>query len=254
MDDARTEMLELVRRQLAIDMNCSPEDFMRDGTLFTESTLHPNRRMFDRQIPFLEAATMGKGIVITGDPVLLSRAKPHLEGKSRDDLFSAPFLYGHSLYYLLATDSAPVLPYPEGIRLEVRSEVEIHSLYAVRGFENAIQYDVAHPRPDALVLSAYKGDTIIGMAGASADCEQMWQIGIDVLPPFRGLGLAACLVSRLAQLILEKGKTPYYGTSSSNIASQSVAYRSGFMPAWMCTYRHALDGKTPYGDLGIVVG
>jgi predicted GNAT family acetyltransferase len=84
------------------------------------------------------------------------------------------------------------------------------------------------------------------MAGASADCENMWQIGIDVLPPFRGKGLASCLVSRLAALILKRGIVPFYCTGSFNIPSQLVAYRSGFFPAWMCTYRHALDGSSPY--------
>jgi len=84
---------------------------------------------------------------------------------------------------------------------------------------------------------------IIGMAGASADCEMMWQIGIDVLPDYRSKGLATALVARLAREILLRDKVPYYGTATGNIASQRVAYRAGFKPAWTCVYRGRFDGE-----------
>ena len=41
-------------------------------------------------------------------------------------------------------------------------------------------------RPDMLAVAAIDGDKIMGMAGASADNKTMWQIGIDVLPKYRG--------------------------------------------------------------------
>ena len=37
---------------------------------------------------------------------------------------------------------------------------------------------------DVLAVGAYDGDRLIGLAGCSADCETMWQIGVDVLPAF----------------------------------------------------------------------
>ena len=90
-----------------------------------------------------------------------------------------------------------------------------------------------------------QGDEIAAMAGASADSSLMWQIGIYVLPKYRNKGLAASLVSSLAIMIMERGIIPYYGTASSNIASQAAAYRSGFMPAWMCSYKNTLDRTSP---------
>lgn len=107
-------------------------------------------------------------------------------------------------------------------------------------------YDKNHPRPDILAMYAMKQNKIVGMAGASIDSKTMWQIGIDVLPPYRNAGLASCLVSNLAVMIMEQGIVPYYGTASSNIPSQAVAHRSGFMPTWMCTYKNIFDGKSPY--------
>lgn len=38
---------------------------------------------------------------------------------------------------------------------------------------------------DVLGVGAYDDGRLIALAGCSADCETMWQIGIDVLPPYR---------------------------------------------------------------------
>ncbi|MGE7828166.1 hypothetical protein [Paenibacillus sp. NPDC093718] len=35
------------------------------------------------------------------------------------------------------------------------------------------------------------------MAGASKTCTKLWQIGTEVLPKYRNLGLASYLVNRL---------------------------------------------------------
>ena len=41
---------------------------------------------------------------------------------------------------------------------------------------------------DVLGLGAYDGETLVGFAACSADCEGMWQIGVDVLPGYRRRG------------------------------------------------------------------
>lgn len=241
-------ILQIARYQLAADMNCDPQDFLRDGTVFCEAA--PGRGIWldERQTPHLRAATMGKGVVVCADSQLLNKVRSILYGKERDDLFSAPFFLGHSIYYIPDGGRLEELPCPDGFSLGMREAGEIPSLYTFPGFDHAIWYDVRHPRPDALVVYATHGGQIAGMAGASADCESMWQIGIDVLPHYRGLGLASCLVSRLAAMILKRGIVPFYSTGSSNISSQAVACRSGFIPAWMCNYRHTLDGMSPFED------
>lgn len=248
MELNKSKMLEIVRKQLAIDMNCNMQDFLKEGIVFCEAKLNKGRRMFDRQSTFLEAATMGKSTVISGDKDILAKVKPLLENKTRDDIFAAPFLFGHSLYYLPDCDRIKKLPSPEGFTFHIKEGKEIHKLYNNPGFENAIMYDVNHPRPDVIAIYAMWDDKIAAMAGASADSSMMWQIGIDTLPEFRNKGLAVSLVSNLAIIIMEKRIVPYYGTASSNIASQSVAYKSGLFPAWMCSYKNTFDGTSLYGD------
>ncbi len=248
MEFNKSNILEIVRKQLAIDMNCNTNDFVKDGIVFCEAKLNEGRRMFDRQTPFLEIATMGKSIVVSADSDILTKVKPLLENKTREDIFVAPFILGHSLYYIPDCKRIKKLPSIDGFDIYIKEEEEIHELYKVSGFKNAIQYDINHPRPDVIAIYAMYGNEIVAMAGASADSNLMWQIGIDVLPRFRNKGLATNLVSNLAMMIMERGIVPYYGTASSNIASQSVAYRSGFIPTWMCSYKNTFDGTTPYGN------
>lgn len=159
--------------------------------------------MFDRQSPFLEIVTMGKGIVVSADSNILTKVKPLLENKTREDIFVAPFVFGHSLYYIPDCNRLKKLPMPDDFNFYIKEGKEIHDLYKISGFENAIQYDVNYPRPDVIVIYAMYNNKIVAIAGASADSNLMWQIGIDVLPQFRNKELVTSLVSNLAIMIME---------------------------------------------------
>ena len=86
---------------------------------------------------------------------------------------------------------------------------------------------------DVLAVGAYDGAKLVGLAGCSADCEEMWQIGIDVLPGYRCRGIAAALTSQLAAEVLRRDKVPFYCAAWSNIPSVRNAVKSGFRPAWV---------------------
>ena len=86
---------------------------------------------------------------------------------------------------------------------------------------------------DILCVGAFDGQKLVGLAGCSADCDSMWQIGIDVLPEYRQKGIASALTSRLATETLERGKVPFYCCAWSNIKSARNAIKSGFRPAWV---------------------
>ena len=45
-------------------------------------------------------------------------------------------------------------------------------------------------------------------------------------------GIGAALIARLKNAVIARGKLPYYGTAVSHIASQRVAVKAGFLPAW----------------------
>ena len=238
------EMLHTVQSQLAIDLNCTIDDLNgeKDKFIFVETRNNPGRRPFPRREMHFEMLSMGKSIVISASQNILDIVNPLLNKKDRDEAFSMPFVQGLGLFYLPDLSCIQPLTPPEGLDYEVVEPPDIHELYKFEGFRNAIQYDVDHPRPDILVLLAKKDGNIVGMAGASNDCARMWQIGLDVLPEHRNHGLAAYLVNWLTLEILNRGYVPYYGTASSNIASQRVAHRAGYSPAWLCAYKGKFDG------------
>ena len=85
---------------------------------------------------------------------------------------------------------------------------------------------------DMLGVGAYDGGKLIGFAGCSADCPEMWQIGIDVLPEYRQKGIASALTNQLARAIFREGKIPFYAAAWSNVRSFRNGLKSGFQPAW----------------------
>lgn len=238
------EMLTIVQRQLAIELNCTVADLNgeKDSFVFVEAKENPGRIPFPRGKQYFGMLTMGRAIIVSATPARLEYAREHLAGKSRDDAFEMPFISGHSMWYLPDLDHFQPLSAPDGFLYEIVEKNEISKLHEAKGFTNAIQYDLNHPLQSVLVTVARQGDAIVGMAGAWAHCSRMWPIGIDVLPEYRNNGLAAYLVNALAFEIIKRDIVPYYGTSSSNIASQKVAHRAGFMPAWMSDHKVRFEG------------
>ena len=86
---------------------------------------------------------------------------------------------------------------------------------------------------DKLAVGAFDNGKLVGLAGCSADCEMMYQIGVDVLPEYRKQGIASSITSRLALEIIKIGKVPFYCAAWSNIKSVRNAIKSGFKPAWV---------------------
>lgn len=238
------EMIEIVQSQLAVDLNCTVEDLngKKDEFVFRKAADNLGRRPFPRGEHHFEMLSLGKSIIISASSEILENIKPMLMGKSRDEAFSMPFIYGHGLNYLPDINLIKQLLPPEGFTFEFIEQDNISEFYHIDGFHNAIQYDSNSSRPDILLMIAKKGEKIIGMAGASNDCEILWQIGMDVLPEFRKNGLALYLVNMLTLEILSRGKIPYYCCSLSNIPSQRVAHRAGYFPAWINSYKGNFEG------------
>lgn len=86
--------------------------------------------------------------------------------------------------------------------------------------------------PDVLAVAAVSDGEIIGMAGASADSDDFWQIGINVVQEAEGRHVGTSLVSELTMDILRSGRIPYYGTGMSHIVSQRVAAAAGYDVFW----------------------
>ena len=107
---------------------------------------------------------------------------------------------------------------------------EIEEFRGDSRFSNAFSF--CETAPDMIGVAALRDGQILGMAGVSADGEQLWQIGIDVLPEARGSGIGVMLTELLKNEVLKEGKVPFYGTAVSHTFSRDVAIRSGFRAGW----------------------
>ena len=130
------------------------------------------------------------------------------------------------------------------LRVELLDAEQIERFRGDKRYSNALGFSAT--RPDVRVLAAYAvdgaGDTEgtgipanadpVAMVGMSDDSPIMRQIGIDVLPAFRGAGIASALVRDAARLTLAEGYLPFYGTSPSHMLSQRVAMNAGLVPTW----------------------
>ena len=136
------------------------------------------------------------------------------------------------------------------LRVELLDAEQFERFRGDKRYSNALGFSVT--RPDVLVLAAYPVDEDapeasdaavagestpvhadpIAMVGMSDDSPIMRQIGIDVLPAWRGAGIASVLVRDAARLTLAEGYLPFYGTSPSHILSQRVAMNAGLVPTW----------------------
>ena len=241
------QMVLEAKKQLALDLNCSASDFDRPGIWFCPSADLPGHRPFSRRGPAFDMVTFGAGTVISASASLLPGLQRQLGALERDALWSQPFLRSLEHYFLPDPKRLRSLSAPYKIRLEWSKREQMEELYRIPGFSNALGYDPDGPRPDVLAVSAWAGERLVGIAGASEDCEMLWQVGVDVLPDWRGKGLAAALISQLSLAVLQAGKIPYYGTSSSNLASQRTACRVGYYPAWVCSYEVLLEEESGKG-------
>jgi GNAT superfamily N-acetyltransferase len=133
-----------------------------------------------------------------------------------------------AVYYLPDVDKLRELPCPYEMR--ILHQEDFADLYLPE-WGNALCEK--RRELDVLGVGAYDNGRLVGLAGCSADCEDMYQIGIDVLPEYRRQGIASALTSRLAIEILKLDKVPFYCTAWCNLKSARNAIKCGFSPAWV---------------------
>ncbi len=258
MKDKERLFFEL-RTLLATEYNCKPGDFLRRDNVLTTTALHEGRRQYSSEPYFFHMATLGGNAVITAEECLHPFLQEFMKERPGHWLFELPNLlplerelnrFGYTLtqtyHMFLPTDGknnsetsqrSEELQHCEDRKhpwtLRWFTGDEIKPFYGDSRFPNAICPEFRPERPDRMVVCAYDGETIAGMAGCSEDAPGWMQIGIDVMPDYRSRGIGTLLVKLLKEKISEQGNIPFYGTSLSNYHSWKIALNSGFRPAWV---------------------
>jgi GNAT superfamily N-acetyltransferase len=133
-----------------------------------------------------------------------------------------------------------IKPIPCDYELKILQPEDYAHLYGTPGWGNAIGSG-RRKYLDRIAIGAYDGTTLIGLAGSSADCETMWQIGVDVLPEYRRKGIASSLITNLVVEILNTGFVPYAGCRWANVRSLKTQLAIGFKPAWVDMLASPID-------------
>lgn len=239
------DILKIAIAQSALDSNCAPEDFLKKEGAVVISKGNAGARRY-LSLPFeLDLTSYGNGVVASVSPdmpALLEIARSYIAKYPAAHCFETPNLhvlmealkpFGLNIcfmaeYWLPDLDVLRPLSCPYQTKL---LELQDFSSLYLPEWSNALCEKRKHL--DMLAVGAYDGDKLIGLAGCSADSDTMWQIGIDVLPEYRRLGVASALTSVLALETIKRGKAPFYCCAWSNVASARNAIRSGFRPAWV---------------------
>lgn len=252
---SKSEVQLMARMQLAKDLACSPRDFTRPSNTVMPFQVQEGRRPFQER-EFLYVACFGRGAVFSVDPLIQGAVEEAAARRKGPEWFEHGTMreldrilepHGWEMgdvhlaylpeFLLRRADSglAPVRWF-EG--------AAVRQLYENPSFPNALTYRPDSFRPDVLAVASCdeKGE-ITGLAGASADSRKFWQIGIDVLPGNRREGLGSYLVNLLTAEIIRRGVIPYYATQAGNIASQSIARKCGYYPAWVEMHASPISEK-----------
>jgi hypothetical protein len=224
----KQDILNIVCHYLANNMNCTMEDLNGKDTIFTlNNQVSP---------PYVKILGIGNANIIALSPDIYEYARQQLVDKNRDELFESILIYGQSLYYIPDLQQMTPLSCDTDFQYELLVGDEIEKLKGIKGFDNSLAFDNKGYTPTDIVLYAMNHNDIIGLAGASYVNDDLREVGIDVKSVYRGRGLATVLVRNLSVEILNRGKIPFYCASTTNIASQAVAIRSGYMPFWTDTF------------------
>lgn len=236
------DILQVAMEQSAIDAACRPEDFKSSENRVVESIFDPRARRY-LTLPFdCHLISYGNNIVASTTEKYRGIVSNYIHRFPMEHCFETPNL--HVLNDALGQDGLRICFMAEYFLPDVQLLQERACRYSIKllfpaDFETLYTPEWSNAlcekrkQLDVLGVGAYDGDCLVGLAGCSADCDTMWQIGIDVLPEYRRQGIASALTSRLALEILKRGKVPFYCAAWSNIRSVRNAIKSGFRPAWV---------------------
>ena len=236
------QILKIAMEQSALDLCADAADFEKSTNVLVRSRVSEGARRY-LELPFsCQLVSYGNNVVASVSAGFEEITEGYINGYPTEHIFETPNLHvlnerlmqkGQKIcfmaeYFLPDVQTLRSLDCPYERKILTRKDFS--DLY-LPSWSNALCKN--RSELDVLGVGAYDGDRLVGLAGCSADCDTMWQIGIDVLPEYRRQGIASSLTSRLALEVLDRGRVPFYCAAWCNVRSVRNAIRSGFRPAWV---------------------
>ncbi len=250
------DIFDIAIQQSAKDYSISANDLLNGYySIYSPSEVTGDARNYLKQKPYCNFVYYGHSLVAVVDEEMQGFVGQYLSKyeKSIYRCFDAPQITalnnelekkGKCIAHI-AQFFLPDVEYTPDLNTEIETRVffedEILDLYEDKRFPMALCYKRTGERVDMIAVAAYVNGQIAGLAGASNDCQTMWQIGIDVLEEFRFQKIASTLTFLLSQEILKRGKVPFYCCAWSNLASKNTARKAGFKDAWIELTAKSID-------------
>ncbi len=233
---------QIAMEQSAFDANCKAEDFLCEKNVITISKEHPSARRYLKLPHSCNLISYGNNIVATISEEYREIVENYINKYPAEHCFETPNMHvlndafqehGFRVCFMaeyFLPDVELLRELPCEYEMKLLTQEDFAELYTEE-WSNALCEK--RKELDVLGMGAYHNGKLIGLAACSADCDTMWQIGIDVLPEYRRKGIASALTGRLALEILERDKVPFYCCAWSNLKSAGNAIKCGFRPAWV---------------------
>ena len=183
------DVLRTAMRQSAIDSGCRPEDFAGLENVVVRSCAAPGARRYLELPFFCDLVSYGSNVVASVSPEIAVQVRAYINARTPEQCFETPDIYclnevlsvygmrvRHMAEYFLP-DITALRALPCRYETRLLSPAELAPYYTPQ-WANALCEK--RRELDVLAVGAFDGQVLVGLAGCSADCDTMWQIGVDV--------------------------------------------------------------------------
>ena len=233
----KEQIINVIKKYLSEKFECNISDLDKKG-------LNIIKNKQDSKLKMLLFYDL---ILVSSSENMYDYVCEKLKDKNTYEVFEFPLVYGQSIYYIPNLNK--IKKQDEISKYEFKlfdgntNEIDLSS-----GFENAITFKDGKCISN-IAYCAYKDGKVIGVAGADRVTDDIWEVGIEVLPEYRKDGLATILTKNLTLKILEKNIVPIWSASVSNVGSQAVAANSDYIPLWMETFGDIFEKNYAFKDI-----
>lgn len=232
----------IIESLLSIQYYCTSEQLRATGTIYSINT--------DTGQPYIKILSYRDCMVICTSIELHDKMKKVLQGKTKDEIFENPYVYGQTIHYVPDGDYEDPFSALPDYEYEFLTDENILQLRRLKGFENSLSFDDYGFTPTKAAFIAKDKGKVAGIAGAAnSSVDGLWEIGVDVVGKYRNVGLGTYLVKNLTRELLSRDIIPFYSASVTNVGSQMVTGRCGYVPLWVDTFGTIFDGSSVYKDI-----
>lgn len=234
----KQDMIDVMKNYIvSSDYNITLDDLTKTGLIFKKNKLSNSIKI----ISWFDA------IIVSCSEDLYDDCFNMLKDKNREEIFEVPFVYGQSIYYIPDINKINDVREIDGFDYKLYSD-DIKNIKLPEKFENVGEYDSNGNCVSKMLYCAYKDDQLIGVASAEEIETNIWELGIDVDEQYRKNGIGTYLSKMLTKCVLSEGIVPVWCAASTNISSQITAYKSGYVPLYVCSFGTLNDEYYPYKD------